>query len=181
MYCYPYNRSKTVPSIDEHTTVSRDYETLMFKYFGYGYYWSGQDVWGEYTHPNALAQQKPPDMEDFKDITDSAEHNNHLRSINELQGYEVNARDSTFGLIYDLILDTDNWIIPLIVVDTHNLWPGGKKVLIAPKHIDSINWLAHNVNSLLCVEEIKNCPEYEPELLNDKVYQDKVSKQLALI
>jgi hypothetical protein len=172
---------KDSPSIDEHTTVSRDYETLMFKYFGYGYYWSGQEVWGAYTHPTALAQQKPPDMEDFKEITDSAEHSNHLRSINELQGYEIKAKDSTFGLIYDLILDTDNWIIPLIVLDTHNLLPGGKKILIAPKHIDSINWLEHNVSSHLSVEEIKRCPEYDPELLNDTAYQNKVSKQLALM
>ncbi|WP_342806276.1 PRC-barrel domain containing protein [Alteromonas sp. M12] len=170
---------KDSPSIDEHQTVSRAYEALLFKYFGYGYYWTGPGVWGDYAHPTALAKSPQADMQDFEKITDDSIDDNHLRSIDELQGYGIKAKDDTFGQIYDLILDTDNWVIQFIVIDTHDLWPGGRKVLIAPKHIDSINWMEHAVNCHLSVEVIKHCPEFDSELLNDNTYQDKIKQQLA--
>ncbi|WP_340680785.1 PRC-barrel domain containing protein [Paraglaciecola sp.] len=172
---------KDSPSIDEHKTVSREYEELYFQYFGYGYYWIGPGAWGEYAHPTELADgPKVPENDTLEKISEDAKAN-HLRSIDELQGYEISARNGNFGQIYDVILDTNNWEIPLIVIDTHQILPGGKKVLIAPKHIDSINWLEKNVSSHLTVEVIKHCPEYEPELLNDSAYQQKVKQQLLAL
>ncbi|WP_100657331.1 hypothetical protein [Alteromonas flava] len=172
---------KDSPSIDEHQTVSREYEALLSEYFGYGFYWAGQDVWGEYAHPMDLAQSKRPSMKDFEDGDKSTIPRNHLRSIKELQGYNIQAKDDTFGLIYDLILDTDNWVVQYIVVDTHRLLPGGKQVLINPQHIDSINWLEHNVSSHLSAENIEHCPEYKPEFLNTQDYLIKVGKKLTSI
>jgi sporulation protein YlmC with PRC-barrel domain len=172
---------KDSPSIDEHKTVSREYEELYFQYFGYGYYWIGPGAWGEYAHPTELAQgPRVPDQATVDKINEASTAN-HLRSIDELQGYEVKASNGNFGQVHDVILDTDNWEIPLIVIDTHQILPGGKKVLIAPKQIDSINWLEKNVSSHLSVEVIKHCPEYEPELLNDTVYQQKVKQQLLAL
>lgn len=171
---------KDSPGIDDHKTVSRAYEELYFKYFGYGYYWTGPGAWGEYAHPTALSQiTSAPAVEEMEktDLTDG-EKGNHLRSIDELQGYTIKARDGSFGQIYDLILDTDNWEIALIIVDTHQILPGGKKLMIAPKHIDAINWLEQNVSSHLSQEDIKHCPEYDPVLLNDSVYQSLVKSNL---
>jgi sporulation protein YlmC with PRC-barrel domain len=172
---------KDSPSIDEHKTVSREYEELYFQYFGYGYYWIGPGAWGEYAHPTELAQGPRVPEQATVDKINEASMANHLRSIDELQGYEVKASNGNFGQVHDVILDTDNWEIPLIVIDTHQILPGGKKVLIAPKHIDSINWLEKNVSSHLSVEVIKHCPEYEPKLLNDSVYQQKVKQQLLAL
>ncbi|KXI28036.1 hypothetical protein [Paraglaciecola hydrolytica] len=169
------------PSIDEHKTVSRDYEALYFQYFGYGYYWTGPGAWGEFAYPTALAQvQTLPERAELEKV-DTGSQANHLRSINELQGYEVKAKDGNFGQVHDLILDTENWEIPLIVIDTHQILPGGKKVLVAPKHINSINWLEKNVGCHLSVDAIKHCPEYDPERLNDSVYQQKVRQQLLAL
>ena len=174
---------KDSPSIDEHKTVSRAYEELYFKYFGYGYYWTGPGAWGEYAHPTALSNITPGPAVAELERTDleGRELGNHLRSIDELQGYEIKAKDDSFGQIYDLILDTNNWEIALIVIDTHQLLPGGKKVLIAPKHIDSINWLDHNITSHLSKDSIKHCPEYEPELINDRAYQQQVKTTLLAL
>jgi len=171
---------KDSPSIDKHKPVSRAYEALFFKYFGYGYYWTGQGVWGEYAYPTQLARCELPSMEDLVGMEDSSIDDNHLRSIDELQGYEVNAKHTIFGHVYDLILDTENWLVPLVVIDTHNLFPGGKKRIIASKHIHSIDWPQHMVTTELSADEIKQCPKYEPELLNQKRYLEKVRHQLAL-
>ena len=98
---------KDSPSIDENMPVSRAYEALFFKYFGYGYgyYWTGPGAWGEYAYPTQLARPEMPGMEDLVDMEDSSIGQNHLRSIDELQGYEIQAKDAIFGHIYDLILD----------------------------------------------------------------------------
>lgn len=174
---------KDSPPIDEHKPVSRAYEQLFFKYFGYGYYWTGPGAWGEYSHPTALSEVTPaPHIAELEktDITDS-QKDNHLRSIDELQGYEIKAKDESFGQVHDLILDTENWEIALIVIDTHQLLPGGKKVLIAPKHFESINWLEHNISSHLSKDMIKHFPEYDPVLLNDSVYQQQIKEKLAAL
>ena len=172
---------KESPSADEHKPVSREYEALFFKYFGYGYYWTGPGVWGEYANPTQLAKPDMQSMEELAEIADIEKPKNHLRSIDELQGYDVNAKNTIFGLVYDLILDTENWVIPFVVIDTHNLFPGGKKVILESKHINSVNWLDHNVATQLSAQNIKECPEYDPELLNDKDYIDKVIAHSSLI
>ena len=169
---------KDSPSIDEHKTVSRDYEELLFQYFGYGYYWTGPGAWGEYAQPTALARPVASPTDDQLEKVERKAEANHLRSIDEIQGYEIKANDEIFGQVYDLILDTENWEIPLIVIDTHQILPGGKKVLIAPKQIDSINWLEKNISSHLNADTLKHCPEYESAKLNDIAYQQRVKRQL---
>jgi hypothetical protein len=44
------------------------------------------------------------------------------------------------GHIEDFLVDSDNWRIRYVVVDTKNWWPG-KKVLVAPPSFTDINWL----------------------------------------
>lgn len=167
---------KDSPSIEEHKTVSREYEELLFKYFGYGYYWTGPGAWGEFAHPTALAKgEDMPDLETLAKV-DEGSQGNHLRSIDEIQGYDLHHQDRVIGRVHDLILDSDNWEIPLIVVDTQELFPDGRKVLVVPKHIDEINWLGRNLVSHLSAENLKSCPEYNPDLLNDRTYQKMYSK-----
>lgn len=171
---------KDSPSIDDHKTVSRDYEELYFKYFGYGYYWTGPGAWGEYAHPTALSPAPEIAERTKEDLVDKTQ-GNHLRSIDELQGYAVKTLDSSFGQVYDLILDTDNWEIPLIVIDTHEMLPGGKKVLISPKNIKDINWVNQNISCDLTEDTIKHCPEYKPELLTDSAYLAQIKTKLLAL
>ncbi|MFT2091945.1 PRC-barrel domain containing protein [Paraglaciecola sp. 2405UD69-4] len=166
---------KDSPSVDEHKPVSREYEELLFKHFGYGYYWTGPGAWGEYANPTALA--KNGDMPDIETLgqTEVGTNANHLRSIDEIQGYDLHHKDTSLGRIYDLILDSENWEIPLLVIATTD----DKKVLVAPKHIAEINWLGHNISSHLTTDELNSCPEYLPELLNDNSYRQQVQRQLV--
>ncbi|MFQ3235932.1 MAG: sporulation protein YlmC with PRC-barrel domain [Paraglaciecola sp.] len=172
---------KDSPSIDEHKPVSREYEELLFTYLGYGYYWTGPGAWGEYAHPTALAQPKIDAEQDDEEPAEHHSHANHLRSIDELQGYEVKTVDGTIGQIHDLILNTANWKIPLIVLDTHRWLPGSKKVFISPKHIRSINWLEQDVICSLKITEIEHCPECDHQRLNDANYVQEIIQELRAL
>ncbi|MEP1553783.1 MAG: PRC-barrel domain containing protein [Paraglaciecola sp.] len=172
---------KDSPSVDEHKPVSREYEELLFRHFGYGYYWSGPGAWGEFANPTALAKkQGMPDIETLGQVEEGTSAN-HLRSIDEIQGYDLHYYDQALGRVYDLVLDSENWEIPLIVIETHGIFSDDKKVVMAPKHINEINWLGHNIASHLSAENLKLCPEYKPELLNDKSYQQDIQKHLMSV
>jgi hypothetical protein len=50
-------------------------------------------------------------------------------------------------------------------------WLPGKKVLIAPSWINSIDWALKNVNVFLSAEQVKNSPEYDPSTPVNRVHE----------
>ena len=60
-----------------------------------------------------------------------------LRSVNELKGQVIHARDGELGTIDQFFFDDESWTIRYLVVDTRN-WLPGRKVLIAPNWVTGI-------------------------------------------
>ncbi len=58
-----------------------------------------------------------------------------LRSVNNLEGFTLGAKDGEVGSVYSLLFDSGNWAVRYFVVDTGR-WLPGRKVLIAPKALD---------------------------------------------
>jgi hypothetical protein len=85
----------------------------------------------------------------------------HLRSVNEVTGYEIEATDGSIGHVEDFIVE-DNWAVRYMVVDTKNWWPG-KKVLVSPDWIKNVSFNEQSVKVDLTKESIKNGPEYNPD------------------
>jgi len=163
------------PKVEEQETVSREFEKKYFDYFGYGYYWTGESVWGDYLYPSALSNR---DMVSHAVVQKTdIEKTNHLRSADEVQDYDVEEVDGSKGHVHDFILDTYDWSLKYLVIDTRNWLPGGKKVLISPKQIDSISWELKTVKCKLSIQEIDGCPEYEQDKLNDTEYRAKVTQK----
>ena len=128
---------KNSPSIDEHQTVSREFEKIFFDYYGYGYYWMGTEPWGDYAHPTALINRNTLIQDDRED--NLTQTTNHLRSANEIVHYGIDALDGKKGYVKDIVWDTDNWSLCYFVVDTRDWLPGGKKVLISPEQLNTLN------------------------------------------
>jgi hypothetical protein len=170
------DKVKNSPQIDEHETVSREFEKNYFDYYAYGYYWGGAGAWGEYAYPMALVNPKtlPKDSKE----SENAKTTNHLCSTNEITHYGIDALDGKKGYIKDFICDTHSWSLLYIVVDTRDWLPGGKKVLISPKHLDKLNWEEKTVTCNLSFEQIKACPEYNEDKLNDVEYLAEVKNKL---
>lgn len=175
---------KCCPKVEDHETVSREFEKSYSDYFGYGYYWTGEGAWGEYAFPTALFHGDilPFNNDKAGNVEDgNIEQTNHLRSANEVAHYDVDAADGRKGHIFDFIWDTYNWTLRYLVIDTRDWFPGGKQVLVSPKQFDTFNWGSKTVTCNIDLEQLKACPEYHSIKLNDDKYLEDVKQKLQSI
>lgn len=171
---FPINLSleqvKSSPSLEEHQPISHQYESELFKYYGYGYYWIGNDIWGSSSRPTPFV-----DSDKLEDTSLLKTEDRHLRSVQEIKGYEIQTTDQKIGHIVDFIFNTDNWAIPYVVIDTNNWLPGGRKVIVSHQCFESVNWAARSLTVNLSSQTILDSPIYEPERLNDREYENSIS------
>ena len=158
---------KNSPPLDEHKPVSRDYEMRLNDYYDYGYYWLSPEAWGSYAYPYSLVENKVVEAPEQAEPQEG-----HLRSANEVNGYGIQAVDGSIGHVEDFILDDENWAIAYLVVDTRNWFPGGRKVLISPKWLKSVSWANRYVAIRLTMEQIKESPQYDPDVFIDPDYEN---------
>ena len=95
-----------------------------------------------------------------------------LRGTSEVTGYHVHARDGDIGHVADFLIDSDNWAIRYLVIDTRNWWPG-KKVLVAPHWVTDISWSERTVRFDVTRERIKASPDYDPAAF-DRGYEERL-------
>lgn len=140
---------KNSPSLEHHQPISRKYESLLYKYFGYGYYWTGPGAWGEYAHPLELVDNYA--LEHAK----LDETSTHLRSCDELTGYTVTLSDGQEGHVDDFIIQLPMWSLSHLVINLNDWLPGGKRVKIDCRHITGVDWVAHTVELDISKKELE--------------------------
>jgi uncharacterized protein YrrD len=152
------------PSIDADRPVSRQHEAELAEHFGWAVYWGSPVV------PGAPAPIP-------KDVTEQGSGEAHgdpdLRSVHEVLGYRIQAADQKVGHVEDFILDTDSWVIRYLVVDTRD-WLPGRKVLVSPGWVQSVNWDEKRVHVNLAADAIKNSPEFCPNQPVNREYEDRL-------
>ena len=165
------------PSITADQPVSRQYEREFYKYYGWPVYWTGPALWGPGPHPLSYA---PPVTEPTHvELEAAAEGGDpHLRSVKEVTGYGIQARDGEIGSVTDLILEEANWAIRYFVIDTGK-WLPGKHVLIAPQWIESFSWDRSTVAVDLPRQSIKQAPEYNPDTPLTREYEVSLFKHYS--
>ncbi len=158
---------KNSPDIATHRPISRQQETELLAYYGYAPYWGMGGLAAVDMIPTLPAVSPiPPHMgvaptgsgvsEDSKVRAEDS----HLRGSAEVSGYSIEAQDGSLGHVEDFLFGDDEWTIHYLVVDTRNWWPGGRKVLVATRWIDAIDWPERKVMVTLDRDEIKRSPEY---------------------
>lgn len=145
------------PTLDSDAPVSRQFESKWCAYYGYRYYWDGARAWGMEPYPGDLSLRKRGDKTVEPNIFEA---DPFLRSAKEVMGYYIQAIDGEIGHVEDFILDDKPWIIRYMVVDTRN-WLPGRKVLITPIWIDSVDWEKNKVGVNMTREKVKNSLEYD--------------------
>ncbi|HEY7166522.1 MAG TPA: PRC-barrel domain-containing protein [Candidatus Binatia bacterium] len=161
------------PDFDGHG-FSREGQTAYHDYFGWPYYWVGEAVWAPGVLPgrapaqsvNANAQQIDTRPED------QPGNEPHVHGVNEVIGHNIEAKDGGIGHVDDFIIDDETWEIRYLIVDTGNWWPG-KKVLIAPEWIETVNWIDSKVHIDLSSDAIKSSPEFDPRTLT-REYEERL-------
>lgn len=84
----------------------------------------------------------------------------HLRSMEEVEGYTVAAKDGDIGHVEGFIVDDTNWVVRYLAVDTRNYWPG-KHVLVSPEWTREVNYNSGQVIVDLERDVIKESPEVD--------------------
>ncbi|MGQ8364376.1 PRC-barrel domain-containing protein [Glaciecola sp. 1036] len=165
------------PSIEEHQPISRKYEQIMFDFFGYGYYWNGLGLWGDFHTPTALAEQYVQ-KEDIEALEDTEDTSPNLRSTKELKHYDLVESDGMKGHVTDFIVDADTWSILYIVIDTRNWLPGGKKVMIPISHLQDISWKDQAVYSDIKVKDLERIPAFDEGKINNNEFLTEIDQAL---
>jgi sporulation protein YlmC with PRC-barrel domain len=172
---------KNAPDVDTKKPVSRQSESEYSRYYGYGQYWAGPYMWGIGAYPTfefPMARGLSPTAEQREKASDHTQQDEsedvHLHSSDEVCGYDIHGTDEYIGHVKDFIFDDKEWAIRYLVVDTHNWWPGGKKVLIATQWIENIDWTDSTVQTKLTREQIQNSPEYSEDMALDRDYESEL-------
>jgi len=153
------------PDIDTDKPVSRQQEEELANYYPWQPYWGAGfyqgGVWGIIPLTPSVDRSTIRNRE----TKTSSNGDQHLRSCKEVAGYHIHTADGDVGHVNDFIMDDQTWKISYLVVDTHNLI-GGKKVLIAVRHIQEVQWENSKVVADMTVETIKNSPAIDKRVYN---------------
>lgn len=132
------------PPLESDAPISRRYEWELARHYNYPAYWSGSAIWGYSPFPIISAldpatrlvgpEEAKRHEEKMEEISET-----HLRSCNEVCGYDVFCSEEESGKVVDFTLETKTWRIRHLVVRTGN-WLSGKKVVLSPKWVSEISW-----------------------------------------
>lgn len=181
------------PNIDTHKPVSRQMEASHSDYYGYPYYWGTPFLWGAEEHPVLASRRsasatatatsqpagKPVATTERRTAAEAAVEKQatsddvHLRSTQEVASYHISAMDGEIGHVEDFILEDDSWTIRYLAIDTRN-WLPGKKVLVSPQWISSIDWAQGKVHVNLSRAGVQESPEYEHSKLISRGYESQL-------
>lgn len=85
-----------------------------------------------------------------------------LRSIQNLSGAAISARDGEIGKVHSFFFDDQSWVIRYLVVDTGR-WLPGRKVLIAPTALGRPDWQGRIFPVNLTKEQVRNSPDIDTD------------------
>ncbi len=166
------------PGIDKHQPLSRQMEKLVSDYYGNRYYWDER--------PNLTPEQLAAANSVASMVKSAIEPGSvaaapalapdvHLRSMQEIATYKIAASDGVIGQLEDFFLNTDDWSIRYIGVDTGN-WLPGKHVLISAAWVGEFNWPERTVIIDLTRRQIETSPDYDKVTEISREYETRLYK-----
>jgi hypothetical protein len=93
-----------------------------------------------------------------------------LKSIKEIQEYELWAQDGQIGRCSDFLFDDRSWAVRYIVADTGK-WLPGRKVLISPISIGTALEVTNTLSVGLTKDQIKNSPPLDSDAPVSRQYE----------
>jgi hypothetical protein len=170
---------KDSPDVDAHAPVSRQHEERMYGYYNMSPYWGNGFYMGGYGGWSAgMSQTHYADSRRRQDEASAALHRDgdqHLRSMNAVTGYTLQATDGTIGHVEGFVIDDTDWTIRFLAVDTKNWWPG-KHVLISPRSAKDILWSESLVTLDVDRQTVKDSPAYDPSVQVDARLEARMAR-----
>jgi hypothetical protein len=144
------------PPLSDDRPVSRQHEIEIHRHYGWPTFWAAP------VDPSGVAADAlaaPTRVEVEATVPPEVDDDPHLRGINEVRKYRIEAADARAGHVEDFIADDDSWLIRYIVVDTRS-WLPGKSVLVSPRWFRSFDWHGQVAHIELDTTTLKGMPEY---------------------
>lgn len=164
-------RIEDSPGLEHDLPVSRKYEAELAKHYEVVPYWPNDML----LYPNRESMfmsnqiiRIPKNMNKEKGVDTS------LRSFSEVRGYLIKSPDDSFGHIEDLIIDDLDWQIVYVILDTKNIVPWSRQVVLPIEFIKEISFPDREVRIDLSKETIKNAPEYDPDKIMNYEYERSI-------
>lgn len=85
-----------------------------------------------------------------------------IRGVDNLKGFVIAATDGDIGELKDVYFDDELWAIRYLVVDTGD-WLPGRKVLISPLSVGTIDWTARRIDVTLTRQQVKGSPDIDTD------------------
>lgn len=166
---------RNAPGTDMAQPVSRRHEEELRQYYGWPLYWTDTHYltstggFAPSFSMDPIAPMGPMDSVEPQALSDppaeerrAAAEDSHLRSVAEVNGYHIHARDGEIGHVEDFVVEDDKWVLSHLIVDTRN-WLPGRKVVVPLDTVLGITWEERSVNVDLPREVIENGPVYDPD------------------
>jgi hypothetical protein len=154
------------PPLESDKPVSRQFEQDYYGYYGWPSYWGGPYMWGTYPSISRNPEYWTAAAPDHKPWDP------HLRSVEAVTGYHIQAPDGEIGHVDDFIIDDETWSIRYLVITTRN-WLPGKRLLLSPHWIGKVSWEESKVFVYQNRDIIRQAPEYTEEALT-RAYESRL-------
>jgi uncharacterized protein YrrD len=126
---------RNCPDVDSKKPVSRQQEIAMREYFGWPAYWDAP-----------VSSELPPvSLPAGRKFPVHTQEDPHLRSREDVIGYEVWANDGAIGRLENFIVDESSWHIGYLDVKTGD-WLHRRSMLVPTRWVMSVSWADHRVN-----------------------------------
>lgn len=96
------------------------------------------------------------------------------RSLKQLHGFKLHASDGEIGSVNDTLWDDAQWILRYLVIDTGH-WLTGRRVLISPASIQSIDWTEGTIMVNLSCDQVRNSPPDSSDEPVSRQYEEALS------
>jgi sporulation protein YlmC with PRC-barrel domain len=157
---------KNSPEVTFGRPITREEEVALHSYFDWPFYWEAAGI-SAYPFVEMVSEMKKQET--------GYENVQSLRSVNQVLGWSIRARDGNVGSVDDFLVEDEKWNMLYLVIDTGS-WLPGRKVIISPQWVEKIHWTESGVEVDLSQETIKNSPEYDPSLPLDTDYEGRLSE-----
>jgi hypothetical protein len=132
----------------------------------------GGGIWGASPYPTALFLKRLQ-----KVVEKGLEpEESHLRSVNEVTGYQVLSKDGKVGHAEDFLVEDETWVLRYIVIDLHNGLPS-RKVLVASTWVTWVDWVSMQIRIELTTEAFRNMLEYDSSVPIDRRHEGRLHDQ----
>lgn len=82
-----------------------------------------------------------------------------LISSKETETFRIHASDGFIGHIDDLLAEEGTWEVKELIVNTRNLFVGGKKVIVQVKDVEHVDMEERCLYVNMNMDSLKHCPE----------------------